>query len=96
MLRWVLGRFENAGMARLSSFAEGLTEDADGTQRKLIQKVLELRNLLGSLLAGNCILLKRTGLRIFTFHNEPFLRQLILQIDYSYTALMSVLELPVT
>ena len=55
-----------------------------------------VRNKLLAHMGSDGILLFPSYTRVAPKHHRPFLRQLLLRFDYAYTAVLNVMEFPVT
>lgn len=96
LMRIFTGSPRHTVMACLLGATESLTKALPRRQRYFVELGRSLRAELEDRLGDDGILLYPSFSRPAPRHRLPLLRQLMLRFDYAYTALLNVMELPVT
>ena len=96
LMRIFTGSPRHTVMACLLGATESITKAMPARQRRFVELGRSLRAELEERLGDDGILLYPSFSRPAPRHRLPLLRQLMLRFDYAYTALLNVMELPVT
>ena len=96
LLRIFTGSPRHTVMACLLGATESITKAMPRRQRRFVEMGRQLRAELEDRLGDDGVLLYPSFSRPAPRHRMPLLRQLFLRFDYAYTALLNVMELPVT
>jgi fatty acid amide hydrolase 2 len=94
--RWAVGRSQHTAMASLLALTEPLVDWAPAYRDRMVDLRDTVRNKLLAHMGSDGILLFPSYTRVAPKHHRPFLRQLLLRFDYAYTAVLNVMEFPVT
>ena len=96
LARWAVGRSQHTAMASLLAFTEPLVDWAPSYRDRMVGLRDTIRQELLDHMGPEGILLFPSYTRAAPKHHSPFLRQLLLRFDYAYTAILNVMEFPVT
>jgi fatty acid amide hydrolase 2 len=96
LLRIFTGQPRHTVMACLLGATESITKAMPRRQRRFVELGRSLRAELEDRLGDDGVLLYPSFSRPAPRHRLPLLRQLLLRFDYAYTALLNVMEIPVT
>lgn len=96
LAKWALGRSDHTAMASLLALSEKAVALVPGYTEKMLGLRDELRDELVELLGDDGVFLFPSYTRPAPRHYHPFARQLLLRFDYSYTAILNAMQVPVT
>lgn len=94
--KWLVGQSDHTAMASLLGIAEKLVDLLPSYRTKLIELGQTLKAQLAEMLADDGVMFLPSYTVPAPKHNVPFFNQLRLRFDYAYTAILNVLEVPVT
>ena len=94
--KWLVGQSEHTAMASLLGLAEKLVDLLPGYRGKLIELGQTLKARVTEMLDDDGIMFLPSYTSPAPKHNVPFWNQLRLRSDYAYTAILNVIEVPVT
>jgi fatty acid amide hydrolase 2 len=92
LLRWLVGRSPHTTAALGLCVLERIGDLIEGNLEEMVERGEALRAELGGLLAGNTVLLYPPHRTVAPPHRVPLIRPL----NFVYTALFNVMQLPVT
>jgi len=96
LAKWTVGRSQHTAMATLLAATESLLDHFPAHRARLLALKDQVRGELLEHMGEGGLLVYPSYPRVAPKHHSPFLRQLTLRFEYAYTALLNVLELPVT
>ncbi|MFT4626839.1 MAG: fatty acid amide hydrolase 2 [Myxococcota bacterium] len=97
LAKWAARRGDHTPMASILALAEDLLALVPQDQQRFVDKGLALREELEDRLGEHGVLLYPPYYRSAPRHSWPLLRQvLFMRFDYQYTALLNILQVPVT
>jgi fatty acid amide hydrolase 2 len=96
LLKWAWRKPDHTAIASLLAMAEKATSNSPAFQRHFANKGRVLREQLIEELGEDGVLLYPSFTRTAPRHRWPLVRQMIMQPDYQYTAILNVCELAVT
>ena len=96
LLKWSVGQSKHTAMASLLGLSEAVVDLMPARSVKMTKLGNQLREELANRLGDDGILFMPPYTEPAPRHNVPFLKQLGLRFNYSYTAILNVLQLPAT
>ncbi len=96
LAKWMVGQSDHTAMASLLGIAEKLVEVLPGFRTKLVELGQTLKARVTEMLDDDGILFLPSYTSPAPKHNVAFWNQLRLRSDYAYTAILNVIEVPVT
>jgi len=96
LLKWARRKPDHTAIASLLAIAEKATSSAPAFQKHFASKGRALREQLIEELGEDGVLLYPSFPRTAPRHRWPLVRQMLMQPDYQYTAILNVCELAVT
>ena len=96
LAKWMVGQSEHTAMASLLGIAEKVVDILPGFRTKLVELGQTLKARVTEMLDDDGILFLPSYTSPAPKHNVAFWNQLRLRSDYAYTAILNVIEVPVT